>query len=368
MQVAREHMAVQSVQNPGSSESLYTFDRTRDDPRSGKLPNAMPVYIRGEVRNLNSRSRNQRLPAPTEKNKSEKPGGSSIHHQQQQLKANRPKKQNPAPRAPIKKDAAPRVNIDKILVYPAASGSSGSNAEEGQKQDSVMQILKKSSVRPSQAGIRNMVEFVSGASLLIVDRNKADTLRELLPNIGLRIKGEPIPRCHNFRIHGISADDTTEEIAGDIAERLGFSPIKVVKVPYRNGDDTSSAMAVVECGLALYEAAARRSTVLIGYSLCRIDTKLHLMRCQTCRVFGHTRNHCPGIPDRVKKTVEEQPGTCLDCLIYNDRLQTAGLPRVQLRDTRHSAGSSTCRSLQTLRKKFAEARKPNNLEEVVSDS
>lgn len=363
IEAANEHMAAQNTssipnssqllatQNSRSSELLCTFDRTRE-----KLKQKKPA-----VRS------NQKGRDPASEGAVDRPHSQPPRQQTANSKLSRPASQIPA--VSREHGVAARIKTDKILVFPSDTPTLAESRAEDTKQR-VTQILRMHKIRPSQSGIRNIVEFVSGAALLIVDREKADLLRELLPNLGLRIKGEPIPRCHTFRIHQISEEDSIEEITRDIVECLGTAPIRVTKVPYRDPKNSGIVMAVVECDSTLFDAAARRSTILIGFTRCRIDTRLILMRCSQCRVFGHTKNNCPGILEHVMKMSKENPEECLDCLVHNDRQRTAGLLPLHKRNTRHPAGSKACRSVQALRKKFTNARRTgnNNQEEVVTGS
>ena len=84
-----------------------------------------------------------------------------------------------------------------------------------------------------------------------------------------------------------------EEVAEEIDESTGKAPLRVEMKDYK------------DCTLAVM--------VKIEYRRCRVDKEIRLMRCRTYALLGHTRNHCPGAFDTVKK----------DCLNTRERERSA---------------------------------------------
>lgn len=158
-------------------------------------------------------------------------------------------------------------------------------------------------------------------------------------------------------VHGVPTT-TKEEVAEDIEALTGQKPEKILLFPYKSSRLEGSQVAVVKCGRELYDSLSSRRSILIGYSKCRIDSNPTVMRCITCKVFGHTKTHCPGIPAAVQEMVNKAPQACLDCTVYNSRQLEAGLPKSRLRSTQHQAGSSAYPTRAALLRKYLWARRP----------
>lgn len=106
-------------------------------------------------------------------------------------------------------------------------------------------------------------------------------------------------------------------------------------------------MAAVECELDLFRKVQDRGRILIGYSKCRIDASLQIMRCLECRLFRHTNKNCSGLPTDL----DTNDHLCLDCRVYNLRV-----PKFLQRDTRYPAASRAGQTRRNLVKKYIQAR------------
>ena len=72
---------------------------------------------------------------------------------------------------------------------------------------------------------------------------------------------------------------------------------------------------------------------------------------QKFSTIGHTANHCKGIPAPILVEHQTNQG-CLDCLIFNDKMSRAGLPRSRWSFTDHKMNSSECPTKRALLKKM----------------
>lgn len=216
--------------------------------------------------------------------------------------------------------------------------------------------METNRVCPSTFGIRNIIHFKSGAALLTVDKDKIDSFKNHLPALGLSLKEATRPREHSFRIHQIPKFNSEADVAEDIAalSDIPTFKIKVSLVQYREALRPNTQMAVIKGDSSLLQFA--RPTMLIGATRCPVDITLRIMRCSTCSLFGHTRNHCLGIPETVATDMNDGKG-CGVCLLHNHETAKAGLPKSRFRPTNHLAGSQQCRTKAALIKKYLAARR-----------
>lgn len=226
--------------------------------------------------------------------------------------------------------------LSKILLLPK-------NGEE-----TAVSTLQSSGVPARNYGIRNIVQFgESGAALVTLQADKIEILRKNAQELGLREKRPLTTRNSRFTVHDIPADMSEDEVKSDIAAALGSEPLAVTLVPYKQKQN--SKFAAIECSASLLEKAKNRSKVLIGYTRCRVDTSIQVMRCSNCHLIGQTRRNCKGVPDNIVCG----PDTCPDCRVYN--LQR---PEHLRRNTAHKQLSHSCRTYKALIKKYLSARKP----------
>lgn len=331
-----------------STGSLYTFDRTRDIQN-----NDMLVYHKGQSPEHLSGTTTRK-----EMKKNGEPGTKQRRNTQSSQKL---------PKKSVQEIQREKTSaVEKILVIPQNQPQGNLEPASRDNKRRVTAILKEFKIRPRLAGIKNIIEFESGAALLILDKSKAEALKLKLPDIGLQLKGKPTQRRCSFRIHRVPAEDSEQDICDDIQGRLGLAPDRVIKVPYHNPDLGTMVMVIVECDRNLFEAASAKTSILIGYNRCYIDTSLKIMRCKSCMLYGHTMRHCPGISDAAKKIISENPNDCPDCICYNIKIGSARLPRARLRNSRHTPGSDRCRTWSILKQKFVAARQSADLEGAAS--
>ena len=253
-------------------------------------------------------------------------------------------KDRPLPSKPVK-DLPKKQQIEKILLIPENPA------------DRAIRILQDNGVRARTAGILNVVEFGGGSALVVVEKSKAEALRQRLPSLHLKAKEKPALRKCSFRIHDVPIGESEEDIMEDLEARLRAAPSKVIKVPYRGKPDSGTVMVVVECDRELFDLVTGRTSIPIGYQRYRIDTSLQIMRCRDCGLYGHTRNHCPGLSVELKRLQSSSNKACLDCAAYNEKTKAAGLPRSRLRRTDHQPGDAACRTFGILVRKFRLARR-----------
>lgn len=244
------------------------------------------------------------------------------------------RKNNP----PQEKDSA----YTKVLVIP------------NHKNQRVTQLLQEKKLKARALGIKNAVEFPSGAALLTMEKSKAEsTLQKIQEETGAqqkRIATERTPR-RTFKIHDIPKDITEEELKEDIAAAFTQLPEKIIFAPYKSPEKTVVKMAIVEVCEKMYQTALNKKTIFVEYQRCRIDSTQNLMRCKECNALGHTKNHCKGIPEAVKLDQEKNAG-CLDCTLYNSRMSKAGFPKSRWRPSNHKLNSKDCPSKAAYEKKL----------------
>lgn len=216
-------------------------------------------------------------------------------------------------------------------------------------------MLREHKISQSEYGIRNLIEFKSGAALITILEETSEKLKTKIPEMGLHLKQTQPRVVHTFRIHNIPADSQEDGVMEDMTLALGMTPIKVELVNYTNNKTKDSKLAVITCNLETLQVAENKNTILINYKCCHLDCNPQLMRCRLCTRYGHTRNHCPGPNEELTKMAKDQQ-YCLDCLHFNHDQKTAGLPRNRYRPCDHSAGTTLCPTWTSLKNKYLRTR------------
>ena len=120
--------------------------------------------------------------------------------------------------------------------------------------------MKMRKPRARESGIRNVMEFPSGAALLPIEKNKAEEAVKKIEEAGLQRKSPVTPQgSSSFRVHDIPSDCSMEDVQDNIRAALGYNPSKVILVRYKERRNVQ--MAVVEGPAELMETAITRRTI-----------------------------------------------------------------------------------------------------------
>lgn len=232
--------------------------------------------------------------------------------------------------------------LRKVLILPEADKK-------------VVQSMREKKLRARELGVNNVVEFPSGAALLLIEEQNANDTIKKLEEVGLQQK--PQPRLHEtntFKVHDIPEGNTEKDIEEEIHNILGIKPEKVILLNYKDPKKKNVRLGVVEGGKSLIEVVKNRKSIFIDYRHCRVDTKPNLMRCKTCNLLGHTKNNCEGIPAALLLDYQQQQGkACLDCLAFNKRMSLAGFSTNRYRFTDHELDSRECPTKKAFLKKMS---------------
>lgn len=221
--------------------------------------------------------------------------------------------------------------------------------KEGEK---VLKTLRTNKIRAREVGVRNSIEFPSGAALLMVEEGKVEETTKKLEAVGLTKKAPMgAARRKAFRVHDVPLEADEAFVLEDIATALQAQPTRVVSVPYKSQAKKDVKMIVVEGDEALMERAMKVNSIYIEYKRCRVDTTVIPMRCKKCNTLGHTLKNCKGIPSTLL-VEHKKTNACLDCLMYNSKMSSAGFPKTRWRWTNHEIDSSTCPSKRAHIKKL----------------
>lgn len=214
--------------------------------------------------------------------------------------------------------------------------------------------MRENKLKARDLGLRNVVEFPSGAALLIMEESKADEALKRIEEVGLQHKQAPnVHSQKSFRVHDIPQENTEEEVLEEVHAMLTVKPDTVTLISYKDTTKKDVRLAIIEGNEELIEAAKKKRSLFINYKRCRIDTSIRLMRCQSCKLLGHTKNNCEGIPEAVLLDFQQQQGkSCLDCLAYNKRMSMAGFPRNRFRCTDHDKDTNECPTRKALMRKI----------------
>lgn len=228
----------------------------------------------------------------------------------------------------------------KVLILPEADKK-------------VVQSMREKNLKARELGISNVVEFPSGAALLLIQEKNANETMKKIEDAGLQQKPQPTLREKNsFKVHDIPVGNTEEDIEEEIHNILGIKPDKVILLHYRDEKKKNVRLGVIEGSKSLADAVKNKKFLFIDYKHCRIDNKPNLMRCKTCKLLGHTKNNCGGIPAAVLLDYQQQQGkACLDCLAYNKRMALAGFSTGRYRFTDHELDSRECPTKKAFLKK-----------------
>lgn len=327
-----------TTETPGTAELLHSetgfqFPRTRPTRRRAPMQ-AQPQGPEPAAETQTPNLRNK----PSTSNPSYSTALRKEKQQQQQIPVKSGKqgqqKRQPASRPPRPPATEAPPPVSKVLILPKGGGKT------------VITSMREQQIRARQLGIKNAVEFPSGATLLIVEPEKLQELEKQVTALGHQKKPQRVKDQHTLRIHDIPDYNSVDDVREDITRALGHAPLNIEFAYYREEAKKDVRMAIVECSKELWMAAETRRTLAIDLKRCRIDTSIRLMRCKDCKLYGHTKNHCTGIPEGVK----DKEG-CQDCLVYNKRIADAGLHKSRLRNAQHQAGEKSCPTKQALLKK-----------------
>ena len=225
----------------------------------------------------------------------------------------------------------PQKKSRRILVLPPE-----------ENQGPAIKCLEDSEIDPTEAGIKDIpVTFPSGAAIIVVQEDKMDQFREAMEKTGLREK-KTVTRAHEFRVHGIPATATAQDITQALEYRTGRKPQTITLSKYKSNE---LQVANCTCTGDMYAALENIYTLFIRYRKCKVDTKPNLLTCQKCYTLGHTSKHCPYGDDeasRMKSDAKNAKKPCLDCTAHNKKLKESKSATAMRIDSRHQTRDSTC--------------------------
>lgn len=221
--------------------------------------------------------------------------------------------------------------LRKVLILPEADKK-------------VVDNMREKKLKARELGVKNVVEFPSGAALLLIQEEKAQEAIRKLGEAGLqqKVQAQRDDNTTRFKVHDIPEGNTEVDVADEIHGILGIRPENITLVSYKDEKKKKFRLGIVEGNKDLIDAVKDRRYMFIDYRHCRIDMKPNLMRCKTCKLLGHTKNYCEGIPAAVLLDFQQQEKACLDCLAYNKRMAIAGFPNSRYRFTDHELHSREC--------------------------
>jgi len=281
-----------------------------------------------------------------QKRKQQQPEQAALQPQPVTQKPKQPqpprKKQPPSTRGaevPKRKPRRHRRSTEDkkaVLLLPSAPGI--------KVLDELRQV-----VNPRSMNVLRTVEFPSGAALVQCGtESEAHCLKAtaVLHSSAIRVK-EPTQHQASFRVHQVDSATSEEDLQEDLQKQLGHRATSIVLVPYKEESRGNSKIAVCYATKELLQSAQKRSSILVGWKRCKVDTSIRLPRCTKCHLLGHVEKHCRN-NGRNAPTAKEP---CLDCSHYNVAVTAAKLPRHRRRDTAHPTNHGSCVTKQNLLRK-----------------
>lgn len=242
----------------------------------------------------------------------------------------------------------PRKSTHSVLLVPTTTEVTSAYNE----------LQKLPGANPRRLGIQQHIKFPSGAVLITCQTenqtNELRTVIEQTPTITEKhIKKNP----HQVKIHGVDINTPREDLEEDIERLFHEKPNEIIWVPYKNQE--KKKIAVLTTSQTLYEALSKRKTIRVGWDICGIDSKIHISRCERCKLLGHSAKRCNADAPANEETSSgssltnsKKQTNCLDCKTYNKRLTEAKLPKYRLRNSNHNTGDTRCPTLLALKRKM----------------
>lgn len=119
----------------------------------------------------------------------------------------------------------------------------------------VADVLREHVISQSEYGIKNLIDFKSGAAFISILEESSEKFRAKLPELGLQIKQTQPRLVHTFRIHNIPGDSHEDEVLEDIILAFELTAMKIELVNYSNRKLEGSKLAIVAGDMGTLQAA-----------------------------------------------------------------------------------------------------------------
>ena len=210
---------------------------------------------------------------------------------------------------------------------------------------------------PRQLGIKRHVAFPSGALLVTCgSATQAEQLRGITTKAGIHEKVRRT-KAPEFRVHSVPSETTPAQLKADIQQRLGEIEAEVALFPYQDPRFQGQCFAVVKTTIEDLKKVAKIRSLRVGWTQCRVDTRIHVSRCSKCGLLGHSTQKCTQMEEEVippEQQHQAEGDSCRDCQYHNKQLdeakRTTGV-RGNRRPSNHKTGSNNCPTLLSLKKK-----------------
>ena len=190
-----------------------------------------------------------------------------------------------------------------------------------------------------------------------IEEDKIQPFREALKTVGLQEKNRNTGRPHEFRIHGIASEVTTEQIKEAITRKTGITTDEITLGKYKSNEKQVANCTGSE---QLYIALSEIKTLFIHLDRCRIDLRPNLLSCKRCSLLGHTAKNCKYSDEEAetwKSHKADNNKPCGDCTAHNARIDRMNGARVLKVNPNHQTRDEKCPIQRRHIKKYFEARK-----------
>lgn len=191
--------------------------------------------------------------------------------------------------------------------------------------------------------IKRHVPFPSGAVLFnCADETSATSLTSVVNYLftEIKVKGPPLPRPCEVRIHNIPSQLADVERRAAVCRRFEMDVDTITFVPYKSQQRANQKLAICTTSIELFNKFKSIKTIHLGWgAVCPVSTEPLVSRCGKCRLLGHREKHCPK-PESSQPALN--PSECLDCQNFNAGITQANLSRRRLRRTDHRTGDALC--------------------------
>lgn len=178
---------------------------------------------------------------------------------------------------------------------------------EGKNYADVLRAIK-SNVNIEETGIKvkTIKKTMKGDVLLEIqgDKNNAEVLKQKIQEKHAQAKITIKNSDDILHVTGIDGDIGVDEIVESIIESVGNAKREDVKVLSVRPNQRGSQNATIAVKKVIAQELARKGTIRIGWTPCKIRPRVNLLRCYKCLEFGHPTRDCEGT-DRTKM--------CLKC-------------------------------------------------------
>ena len=115
------------------------------------------------------------------------------------------------------------------------------NVNPRDKDKKITEKMREQKIKARDLGVQNVVEFPSGAALLMIEESKAEAARMKIEEVGLKRKLPPSKQeQRSSRLHDVPADCTEEDIAEEVHKSLDVKLERVMLATYKERRRTSN--------------------------------------------------------------------------------------------------------------------------------